>query len=205
MRTRPSLFASKLVARALLVLALSAPVASLAAQDSSRVMPPAAERIPYISSVAFNPVLGIPYDIASVEFESAVASGVTLGGTASYTHGNGWAAGVSNPSRRIWKTVEMEAHYYPGEVVLRGASFGLGLGYTSFRYDTTIGASTHAMMSAPTIGVLANYNYLVGERQRFLVGVGVGGKRILATDDKRAPLALPRAYLTTRLVLGLAF
>ncbi len=110
-------------------------------------------------------------------------------------------------------TFEFKARYYPGEVVLRGFSVGLSAG--SLRYSTLVdnsaigprfGSRTRQQLTAPTIGVLTDYNWLLGTSHRFLVGTGLGAKRILASRDDRARVGdLDRAYLTARFIVGLAF
>src|SRR5438552_329568 len=70
--------------------------------------------IPYRTYVAFNPLL-VPFDIGSVEVESGVAQGVTLGSVASYT----------DVDRDRFRSLDAKLRYYPGEVVLRGFSIGL--------------------------------------------------------------------------------
>ena len=73
-------------------------------QSSSSRIP-----IPYRTYVAVNP-LGIPFNIAAAEVESAVASGITVGGAASYT--------ALRHDR--YTTFDAKLRYYPSEVVLEG-------------------------------------------------------------------------------------
>lgn len=162
----------------------------------------AATRIPYLSTIAADP-LGLPFDIFSLEFESAVANGITLGGLGSYTNFQGTGIGKTR-----YQTLEVGGHYYPGEVVLRGFSLGFNVGYTWFRRDTTITgppASDHTTLGAPTVGLDVNYNWMLGPLQRFLIGMGVGAKRVLASEDARKAVGVGRAYPTARFVMGLAF
>ncbi len=157
--------------------------------------------IPYRSYIGINP-LGIPFDIGSLEFESAVTAGVTVGGAGSYTD-------IDNDR---YTTADVKVRYYPGEVVLRGFSLGASAGYLHYsaRQDTpTLGSgtvtSTRSSLDAPTLGVLVDYNWMLGTRRRFLVGTGVGAKRVIAGADARQRVGLDRAYLTGRFTVGLAF
>ena len=168
----------------LLGIALSA--ANAQAQEQSD---PVRIPIPYRTYVAINP-LGIPFDIASVEVESGIAPGVTLGGQASYT----------SLDRDRYTTFDAKVHYYPGEVVLHGFSVGASVGHTRFTTSDTSGA-----LSYPTIGLLGDYNFMLGAAGRFVVGTGVGAKRVLAGADERDPFGVDRATFTARFVLGLAF
>src|SRR5205823_760264 len=99
--------------------------------------------------------------------------------------------------------------YFPGEVALQGFAVGLSAGYTKFNgllVNQPFGTdSARQKVSAPTLGVLVDYNWAQGPTQRFIIGTGVGAKRILASADKRAPIGLDRAYLTARFVIGLLF
>jgi hypothetical protein len=105
-----------------------------------------------------------------------------------------------------WLTFDAKVRYYPGEVVLRGFSLGLSVG--SLRYSTlrdSIGVPFRQVLSAPTVGVIADYNWMLGTERRFVVGTGLGAKRILASQDERDRVGIDRAYLTARFIVGLAF
>jgi hypothetical protein len=147
--------------------------------------------IPYTTYVAVNP-MGIPFDIASVEIESGVANGITIGGVGSYT-----ALGDDR-----YTTIDFNARYYPSEVVLDGLSFGVSLGRTHF---TTPVDTARRSKDYGTLGLLADYNWLLGARKRFLVGTGIGLKRVLLSSSEREPFSIDQPTFTARFVLGLAF
>lgn len=172
--------------RSFLVASLSLTVASpLLAQSPTRVP------IPYTSYVAINP-LGIPFDIASIELESGVANGITIGGVASYT-----ALGDDR-----YTSVDFKGRYYPSEVVLDGLSFGVSLGRTHF---TTPVDTVRRAKDYGTLGLLVDYNWLLGARKRFIVGSGIGLKRVLLGSKEREPFGIDQPTFTARFVLGLAF
>jgi hypothetical protein len=176
--------------RRLIGLTLLIFVASLPASGQNSRIP-----IPYRTYVAVNP-LGIPFNIASAEIESAVASGITLGGAGSYT--------VLSHDR--YTTFDAKFRYYPSEVVLQGFSLGASVGHS--RFSTLVGSPTGDLRSGidyNTIGLLVDYNALLGARKRFVVGTGVGAKRILGNADDRDRLGLSDPLLTVRFVVGLAF
>jgi len=150
-----------------------------------------------LTYIGINP-LGIPFDVGSIELESAVAAGVTLGGLASYTD-------VDNDR---FTSFDFKVRYYPGDIVLKGFSAGLSIGY--LRYSNVVtddftGLTSRQSLNAATIGVLADYNWMLGRSQRFLVGTGVGAKRVLASSDDRKRVDIPRAYPTVRFIMGFAF
>jgi len=169
---------------------IAATVIATAARAQTAPVP-----IPYLTYVALNP-LGIPFDIVSAEFETAVASGVTVGALGSYT--------VIDSDR--YGTVDAKVRYYPGEVVLSGFSLGMSLGRT--HYSTPVSTPTgtdRAALDFATLGLLVDYNWLLGTRHRFVVGTGIGAKRVLASAGDRDRVNIERAYVTGRFVVGLAF
>jgi hypothetical protein len=148
--------------------------------------------IPYRTFIAFDPSI-IVFDFGSLELESAVAPGVTIGGVGSYT--------IVDNNR--YTSGDLNIRYYPGEVVLRGLSFGLSGGVLRYSARDSIGA--REAITVPTIGILGHYNWLIGTTRRFVVGTGVGAKRVLASEEERRKVDLARAYLTARFVVGYAF
>lgn len=176
--------------RRLICLTLLIFVAWLPASGQSSRIP-----IPYRTYVAVNP-LGIPFNIGSAEIESAVASGITLGGAASYT-------AISHDR---YTTFDAKLRYYPSEVVLQGFSIGASVGHS--RFSTLVGSPTGDIRSGVdynTIGLIVDYNALLGARKRFVLGTGVGAKRIIGNNDERERLGLSNPLLTVRFVVGLAF
>ncbi len=150
------------------------------------------------SYVGFNP-LGIPFDIFTAEIESGVAQGVTLGGLGSH---------IDVDDKR-YTSIDFKFRYYPGEVVLRGFSLGASVGYLGYSAPSTLsnpgGVELRGKLNTPTIGVLADYNFLLGLHHRFVVGTGIGAKRVLSSSAERSAVDLPRAYFTGRFTVGLAF
>jgi hypothetical protein len=178
---------------------------ALAAQGANPPLSPAAAAPQWRSFLGANP-LGIPFDIVSVEAETAVSSGGTLGALGSYNDIN----------NRRYQTFDARFKYYPGEIAMQGFAIGLSVGHTKFTGDLanqptpvcpTCAATTPARgtLNASTLGVLVDYNWTQGPTQRFVVGTGVGAKRILAAADKRQAIGLGRAYVTGRFVVGLLF
>ena len=150
--------------------------------------------IPYESYVGINP-LGIPFDIFAIEGETGVAQGITVGGVASYT----------DFRHDRYTSFDFKARYYPGEVVLRDFSAGVSLGYLNYSTPSKTIPGTRDRLSAPTLGLIADYNWLLGTEPRFLVGTGVGVERVLANSGDRQRVGLDRALLTARFTVGLAF
>lgn len=173
---------------------------SLAGQVSNPPISPEAAAPQWRSFLGANP-LGIPFDIVSVEAETAVSSGGTIGLVGSY----------NDIDRTRYQTLDARFKYYPSEIAMQGFSMGLSFGYTRFNAELatqpTPAPATPArgQLNASTLGVLLDYNWTQGPTRRFVVGTGVGAKRILAASDKRDVIGLDRAYLTARFVVGLLF
>lgn len=174
---------------AVLVSVVSASAAGAQASPGTRIP------IPFRTYVAFDPFV-VPFNIGSFEVESAIAPGVTAGGVASFT----------NFDHDRFTSADFNLRYYPGEVVLRGFSVGLSGGY--LRYSTLVGGvagDSRKALNAPTVGVVVDYNWMLGVNRRFLVGTGLGAKRVLAGGAERDVVGIGRAYVTGRFVIGFAF
>ena len=177
-------------------LVMIAAAARVAGAQATEQRAPAARQgtliqIPYRTFVAFDPSL-VVFDFGSVEVENAVAPGLTLGGEGS----------LSVVNRKRYTSGDLTLRYYPGEVVLRGLSFGLSTGV--LRYSALVSAERKTMI-APTIGLLADYNWMIGPSGRFIVGGGVGAKRVIASASARRNVGLASVYPTARFVVGYAF
>jgi hypothetical protein len=191
---------------ALALVATLAGAAPLAAQGSA----PLSRR-----SLAINP-LGVPFGWFSGEIEGAIGGGASFGVSGSFLDPDDEDDSLSS--------IEAKLRYYPAEQGLRGFSIGLTGGYTrlveryqTFSPGTVFGPNAPAptpttvrrVTDGPTVGVAADYNWLLGARRRMIVGLGVGAKRIFTDrDDDRQfednVFDLP-AYPTARFVVGLTF
>jgi len=147
--------------------------------------------IPTQTYIGFNP-LGLPANVFTLELENAVSSGITVGAVGSYID--------FRDSR--YTTADFKVRYYPSEVVLRGFAVGVSAGVT--RYSHVV-ADVRQSLSAPTAGILVDYNWLLGRSERFLIGTGIGAKRVLASESERQRVHEDYATVTTRLILGFAF
>ena len=160
--------------------------------------PPARVPIPYTSYISINP-LGIPFDIFSIEAETGIAQGMTLGASAAHTE-------IDN---QRYSSGDFKFRYYPSEVVLKGFSIGVSAGL--LRYSDIVSASdfsgteTRQTIDTPTLGLLLDYNWMLGASHRFLIGTGVTAKRILAGSEDRAKVGLDRAQASARFTVGVAF
>jgi len=186
------------------IVAATFAVPSAAAQFGG---PQPGPRVPFRAVVGLNP-LGIPFDVGAFEAEGVVLPGVSIGGAVSYVAFNDDEGDGTGDPR--FTSGDVKVRYYPGEVALRGFSVGLGLGVTKYSEVQNVGTDVTPVLqreslTAPTISVLADYNFLLGARERFVVGTGIGAKRLLASEEDRERADAPRAYAFVRFILGIAF
>lgn len=168
------------------MVAFGKPIAAQATNSQARVP------IPYTSYLSLNP-LGIPFDIFSVEGETGIAQGMTVGASISHTE-------IDN---QRYSSGDFKFRYYPSEIVLKGFSIGASVGV--LRYSDMVNGADRATIDSPTIGLLLDYNWLLGATHRFVIGTGVAAKRILAGSEDRAKVDLGRAQLSARFTVGVAF
>lgn len=161
------------------------------AATSATAQTPAAE--PYQQALSINP-LGIPFEAFSGEYERAVSPGITFGVGASYFGAFDEADYLSGDAK---------VRYYPNERAIRGFSIGGSLGFARVSEDDdefADGSSTTGF----TLGVILDYNWLLGRSKRFFVGTGLGAKRIFIDEDEVGE-DVAVGYPTARLQVGFAF
>ena len=180
---------SRIVRSLALVSALVAAAAPAHAQST-----PLTPEQPYRQTIAVNAV-ALPFGMYSADFERALSTGITLGVGGSYVD---W---IDSKDSDAW--FDVKALYYPGEEALKGFAVGLTAGYHQASEDTDLFGGSLRKDGAPTLGVVMDYNWLLGKRHRFLVGVGLGAKRVLKDldDDSALTPVLPSG----RFSIGLAF
>lgn len=179
----------------LALFALTAPAAVASAQDATQEGRAMAPRYTF----GVNP-LGIPFGLFSAEYERALTNGFSFG------VGGSIYDGIDSDSRHAW--AEGKLIYYPNETPLRGFAIGITAGVHRtagpVAYDLFSNSDTRRTESAPTAGVILDYNWLLGRRKRFLVGLGIGAKRTLRHVDTSVSPLEP-VYADGRLILGYAF
>ena len=154
-----------LVVAVLAVVALARFAGAQGGESVSRVP------IPYRTYISINP-LGIPFDLLSAEVESGIAQGMTLGASGSHI----------DVGDQRFSSADFKFRYYPSEVVLLGISVGASVGM--LRYSDIRDAGVRETLDAPTFGAILDYNWMLGAQRRFVVGTGIGAKRILASSEE---------------------
>ncbi len=174
------------------------PAATLAAgllwlaPDTSRAQDPAPARR---TLVTINP-LGIPFEYLSGEFERVFTGLVSAGATLSYL-------GIFDDAS--YATAEWKLRFYPNEEAPKGFSVGMSAGLTRVTADEFdgIGGRERNSETRPTVGVIVDYNWILGRTRRFVVGTGVGAKRIFGLDEDFIDANI--GYPTARFQVGFLF
>lgn len=181
------------------IFGVSAALVATAVTARAQSAPPQPSTLLPQSSIAVNP-LAIPLGVFSAEYEGALP-------TPGFTMGIGGTYYKDGHDKDAW--LEVKGMYYPNETPFRGFSIGLSAGIQSAtRNQTTCtpgftGCTTSPRtQSAPTLGVLASYDWLLGRQERFRVGLGAGAKRVLK-DVSGHPLE--QVYPDGRFVIGVVF
>ena len=131
------------------------------------------------------------------EAEMAVSRSVTLGVGGTY-----WGPDITDGDFR-YLSGDVKFRYYPDAKPFQGFSFGGSVGVTHIKgTDNTSQSSGSA--TGPSIGVMLDYNWLVGASKSFYVGLGAGAKRVFISDDDISGSATVM-YPTVRISVGWAF
>jgi hypothetical protein len=147
--------------------------------------------------LAVNP-LGLVFTVISAEYERAITNVASLGVSSSY-----WDTDDDGLDVQYF-SIDAKARYYPSGRALEGFAIGGSVGYTTLRGSFTDDAGRETGRgNAISTGLVLDYNWLLGERNRFLVGTGIGAKRLWLLDIEESDVTV--AYPTVRLSVGFAF
>lgn len=180
--------------RLLVSFALSAGIAAGATAPAAAQTTPLTAEQPYHQTLSINPI-ALPFGWFAAEYERAISPAVTFGLGGTYFD--------IDDDRAGW--FDAKVLYYPNETALKGFAVGLTAG---FQRSTNTGdffdfSDERRTDSGATLGVVVDYNWLLGKRDRFLIGLGIGAKRVLknVSDDSALDQVIPAG----RFQIGLAF
>jgi hypothetical protein len=149
---------------------IGAAIAATATTASAQRVEETRSGIPRVNLISANPI-GILFEWYNGEYERALSSTVSLAGAASsYDFDDARYASVDGIVR-----------YYPSGRALRGFSIGASAGFISIDEDFDCEGCDDDESSA-TIGVRADYVWILGRDQRFAAAAGIGAKRLLSDD-----------------------
>jgi hypothetical protein len=174
--SRGVLMIRRFVAIAGLVLA---PLASAAGQSEAR---------PNVFTVQ---PLNAVFQFYSAEYERAATKAVTWG------LGGNYSTGIFDGDL-TYASGEFKMRYYPAGTALQGFSVGGAAGYTRVSDGTS-------SAGGPSLGVLLEYQWLLGERKNFAVALGVGAKALLIESESIGGNDVTARYPTARISVGWAY
>ena len=120
--------------------------------------------------ISSNPI-GLLFEWYNAEFERAVAPTVSLAA----------AASAYDFDDARYTAVDGIVRYYPAAKAVRGFSIGASVGYIDINEDRCDFCSDESGSSA-TLGVRADYVWIIGRDQHFTAAAGIGAKRLFNND-----------------------
>lgn len=135
--------------------------------------------------------------VYSAEYEHQTGAAVTLGIGGTFVNAGDGIDEVT------YKSGDVKLRYYPTGTALMGFSFGGTAGFTSV--SGTDFAGTKTSVSGPSLGVLLEYQWLLGVTRNFSVALGVGAKAVFVNDNEFTSDNFITRYPTARISVGYAF
>ena len=133
------------------------------------------------------------------EAELAMSRSATIGVGATY-----WSPSVIDGDFN-YLSGDLKFRYYPEGNPFQGFSFGGSVGVTHLGATTnSSGTTSSGSATGPSIGVMLDYNWLLGAEKAFYIGLGLGAKTLFISDKSVADQATLH-YPTMRLSVGWAF
>lgn len=148
---------------------------------------------PHTQVLSINPITAV-FGLFSADYERKVGTATSVGVGGSYYSSSGFT----------YLSVEAKPRYYASGTALRGFSVAgiAGVTRVSGSDDDCIGSCTDESATAAALGVNLDYQWLLGQQQKFAVALGLGAKRLFGVDDISGVSAtLP----TARVAIGIAF
>ena len=150
---------------------IGAAIAVTATTASAQRVEETRSGVPRVNLVSANPI-GILFEWYNGEYERALSSTVSLAA----------AASAYDFDDERYGSVDGIVRYYPSGRALRGFSIGASVGFINVDddYDDSCIGCEDGDGSSATIGVRADYVWILGRDQRFAAAAGIGAKRLLS-------------------------
>jgi hypothetical protein len=124
-----------------------------------------------------------------------------------------WGLGVTNWSpdddagnELTYTSGDLKLRYYPSGNALQGFSLGASVGFTSVKNENaTSTPPVEEEVSGGTLGVLLEYQWLLGASKKFAVALGAGAKMLQVDEDEISTGEFLARYPTARVSVGFAF
>ena len=155
----------------------------------------AQERTGKAAVISIQPISAM-LTVYSGEVELAMSRSATIGAGATYFSPDVFDGDFN------YLSGDVKIRYYPEGRAFQGFSFGGSVGVTHL--SASDNNSTGGSASGPSIGVMLDYNWLLGAEKSFYIGLGLGAKTLFISDKSVADEATLH-YPTMRLSVGWAF
>lgn len=136
------------------------------------------------------------FQVYSREYERAAGKAVTWGLGATLFRIGGSSNDVN------YTSAEFKLRYYPAEIALQGFSVGGAVGLTSVNGTSDTGRDQ--TVTGPSVGVLLEYQWLMGTSKNFALTLGLGAKALSIKDNFSSSDFIAR-YPTARVSVGYSF
>jgi len=173
------------------------PFAAARAQQITAAAPPQPVFVVMPRNVLSIQPINAVFTDYSAEYERATRGAVTFGiGGTFFNVGDG-------VDEITYKSADVKLRYYPNGTALMGFSFGGTAGYSSVSGQDFDGTDQSA--SGPSLGILLEYQWLMGVQRNFSVALGVGAKAVFVKDNAFTSDNFLARYPTARVSVGFAF
>lgn len=147
--------------------------------------------------------LAAMFTVLAAEYERVVGKSVTLGfGINSVSIGD-----EDDPDGEAsWSSADIKLRYYPQGNAPQGFSLGGSVGGTQVKgTNNTTTPPTDEEASGGSVGVLLEYQWLLGAKKKFAIALGVGAKALMIDDSDVTVGSFTARYPTARVSIGYAF
>jgi hypothetical protein len=169
---------------ALMAAMIALPVATAAAQNATPR-----------NVISIQP-LSAMLTVYSGEYERAFGKAASWGVGATY-----WNAGDTG-DEVSYTSGDFKLRYYPQGSSLNGFSVGGSVGYSTV--SETFG-TTEAEQGGVSVGVLLEYQWLMGAKKNFSMTLGAGAKALMVNEDDFSGSEVTARYPTARVSVGYAW
>ncbi len=146
--------------------------------------------------LSIQPLNAVILTMYSAEYERKTGSAVSVGVGGTY-----WDVGEDDDL--TYASGDLKLRYYPQGTALQGFSFGGSVGFSSISATTFEGVDESA--SGPSLGILIEYQWLMGVQRNFALTLGVGAKAVMVDEDEISSDDFIARYPTARISVGFAF
>ena len=162
--------------------------------------------VPFVGAVAQNKVprnvvsiqpLSAVMTVYSGEFERSASKAMTWGVGGTY-----WNAGDTG-DEVTYTSADLKLRYYPSGAALQGFSLGGTVGYSNVKGSSTLAGDASA--GGASVGVLIEYQWLMGTSRNVALALGAGAKALMVDDSDVSSSNFTARYPTARVSVGYAF